>query len=148
MPEKNQKWWSKGVRFECQGSGKCCTSRGEFGFVYLTLEDRKLLAEQFQITTEAFTKKYCDKTGGIWHFKEIKERPDCQFLVKNRCNVYEARPMQCRTWPFWPEIMNAKAWNKEVVSYCPGVGQGRVIPAKEIEETLKAQIKSEKAYGT
>jgi len=52
----------------------------------------------------------------------------CRFLdpvTKKRCLVYEARPAQCRTWPFWPENMNARAWDREVVAFCPGVGKGR-----------------------
>jgi hypothetical protein len=144
---KSGKWWKDGVQFECQASGKCCTSRGEFGYVYLTPEDRQRFADYMKIEVSEFEKKYCEKSGGIWHLKEIKERPDCQFLKFNKCSVYEARPTQCRTWPFWPEMMGAKAWAEGVVSYCPGVNKGRVIPAEEIEATLKEQIDSEKQYG-
>jgi len=38
---KKDKWYADGIRFECQGSGKCCSSRGEYGFVYLTKGDRE-----------------------------------------------------------------------------------------------------------
>ena len=31
----------KGIRFECQGSGNCCVSRGAYGFVYLSKRDIK-----------------------------------------------------------------------------------------------------------
>ncbi len=31
----------KGIRFECQGSGNCCVSRGTYGFVYLSKKDIK-----------------------------------------------------------------------------------------------------------
>ena len=30
-----------GIKFECQGSGNCCVSRGSYGFVYLSLTDLK-----------------------------------------------------------------------------------------------------------
>lgn len=147
--EAPKKWWSEGVRFECQGSGKCCTSHGEFGFVYLTLEDRERFAKHMKLSTEKFTEKYCDKTGGIWHLKEDVANPDCMFLVGgNRCGQYEARPTQCRTWPFWPEVMSAKAWKKDVAAFCPGVGKGRLIPPAEIEKVLLEQIQSEKGFGT
>lgn len=140
----DQQWWSKGIKFECQGSGKCCTSRGGYGFVYLTLTDRKRFAKFFKIRTAEFTKKFCTKSHGLWHLNEDKENPDCMFLIKNRCSVYEARPTQCRTWPFWPEVMNPKAWVKEVINYCPGVGKGKNVSAQEIKKTLLEQIKSEK----
>src|SRR4051812_6392381 len=107
--EKDKLWWSKGIRFECQGSGKCCTSHGEFGFVFLTLQDRQKLAARLKISTGAFTQKYCEKTNGVWHLIERKDNTDCLFLENKRCGVYEARPTQCRTWPFWPDVMSAKA---------------------------------------
>jgi Fe-S-cluster containining protein len=65
------------------------------------------------------------------------------FLKNKQCSVYEARPNQCRTWPFWPEVMNAKSWKKDVADFCPGVGKGPVIPAKEIERQLKIMSKTE-----
>jgi uncharacterized protein len=136
-------WWDKGIKFECQGSGKCCTSHGEYGFVYMNLEDRRRMAKHLKLSTTAFTKKYCAKTKGVYHLIERKDNPDCLFLNNKRCGVYEGRPTQCRTWPFWPEVMNAKTWNKEVKTFCPGVGKGKLISAKVIEKTLKEQDRSE-----
>lgn len=142
-----KEWWRQGVRFECTGSGKCCTSHGEFGFVYLSLEDRQRFARVLKISTSAFTRKYCEKTGGIWHLKEDPKNPDCMFLKGKSCSIYEGRPTQCRTWPFWPEVMNAKAWAKDVKAFCPGVGRGPVIPAEDIERQLREQLKSEEGWG-
>lgn len=146
MTEKPKKelFYEQGLRFECQGSGKCCTSHGEFGFVFLTKEDRVRFAKHLNITVSAFQKKYCDQTSEIWHLKENKALPDCMFLKDKRCSVYEARPNQCRTWPFWPEVMNAKAWKSEVQSFCPGVGQGKVWSKAEIEAVMSIDIENEK----
>lgn len=144
----DDKWWKEGVRFQCQGSGKCCTSHGEFGYVFLTLEDRRRMADKLGLRVSEFTKKYCQKTGGIWHLIEKPGQPDCQFLEGKRCGIYEARPTQCRTWPFWPEVMNSKAWSQEVAAFCPGVGKGPLIPAEQIDRILKEQTDSEKDFGT
>ena len=46
---------------------------------------------------------------------------------------------QCRTWPFWPDMMSAKAWSKEVLGFCPGVGKGRLYTEREIESLLTVQ---------
>ena len=127
---------SPGIRFECQGSGKCCTSRGGYGYVYFTLADRKRMARHLGISTAGFTRRYCDKTGGWFHLKNPKG--DCVFLEGKRCSVYEGRPAQCRTWPFWPENMNPRAWKQDVASFCPGIGKGRLYTAEEIA-TLVAQ---------
>ena len=42
----------KGIRFECQGSGNCCVSRGTYGFVYLSKKDIKKLSDGFKITEQ------------------------------------------------------------------------------------------------
>lgn len=131
------------LKFSCQGSGKCCTSRGEYGYVYLTLDDRRTLARHLKIATRDFTLRYCEKKDGKWHLRDVSNSPDCLFLVGNKCGVYSARPTQCRTWPFWPELMNAKAWRREVARFCPGVGRGRTFTQVEIEERVAEQAASE-----
>lgn len=136
-------WWRDGIRFKCQGSGKCCTSHGEFGFVFLTKKDRQRFARFFGITLTAFTKKYCEKSDGVYHLIERPNNPDCIFLKNQGCSAYEARPTQCRTWPFWPEVMPAKAWRKEVVQFCPGAGKGPIIPYEKVKELLNEQIDAE-----
>ncbi|MGZ5278917.1 MAG: YkgJ family cysteine cluster protein, partial [Pseudobdellovibrionaceae bacterium] len=83
MPNENsakvsvsKEWWSEGLRFQCQGSGKCCTSHGEYGFVFLTEEDRQRMADHMGLKLAAFTKKYCDRTNGNFHLKEDGKNPD------------------------------------------------------------------------
>lgn len=132
-------WWRDGVRFACQGSGRCCVSRGAYGYVYLTLEDRRRLAAHLGMPTRRFTREHCAKTDGLFHLRETG--PECRFLVDNRCSVYEGRPTQCRTWPFWPENMPARAWTA-IAAFCPGVGKGAVISAERIEAALEEQERS------
>jgi uncharacterized protein len=142
-PSKSKKWWADGIQFQCQGSGNCCLSRGEYGFVFLTRQDRRNMAELLKLPLREFTKKYCDRKSGVYHLKEEASRTECVFLEGKRCGVYQARPTQCRTWPFWPEVMNAKTWNKEVKTFCPGVGKGKVHTAEEIQKVLNEQDHSE-----
>lgn len=137
----SKKWWADGVQFECQGSGKCCVSHGQYGYVYLTLQDRRQMAAALNISTPKFTKTHCVKVDGLWRLQESGSS-DCRFLVKKKCSVYEARPMQCRTWPWWPEVMSPKAWSRDVAQFCPGVGKGRTWTEAEIDATLKIQKSS------
>lgn len=61
---------------------------------------------------------------------------DCVLLnEKSRgCKVYEDRPVQCRTWPFWQQNLNSqKSWEKTAKS-CPGCNQGKMYSLEEIEE--------------
>ena len=136
-------WYHKGLQFTCQGSGKCCVSRGQYGFVYLTREDRRNLAKELGLDTAQFTRQYCDKDGDYFHLRENDNGPDCLFLVDNKCSVYKGRPTQCRTWPFWPEVMKPKTWKKEVVDFCPGANKGRLYTALEIKSLVKEQEESE-----
>ena len=142
-------FYENGLKFECQGSGNCCSSRGSYGYVYLTKKDRKNIAELLQITTTAFTKTYCKKVEDIYclkedYYPEGTLNPDCQFLNNNKCKIYKARPTQCRTWPFWPENMNPRAWNKNVVNFCPGVDKGKIISKKQIEHAMAKELDAEK----
>jgi Fe-S-cluster containining protein len=129
-----KKFYQGGLRFECQGEGKCCASRGEYGYVYLSFNDRRRLAAHFGITATEFTIRYTQKEDGLYQLKYAGR--DCPFFADKRCSVYEARPWQCRTWPFWPENMNRTVWESEVASYCPGAGKGRLYSAEEIEEII------------
>lgn len=129
-------WWHEGIRFACQGSGKCCVSRDDYGYVYLTREDRRRLAETLGLPTRRFTLEYCAKTEGLFHL--ANGAGACMFLEDNQCSVYEGRPTQCRTWPFWPENMKAKAWTA-IARYCPGVGQGDTVPAEHIVRFMRQQ---------
>lgn len=147
ISDKIDKFIANGIQFQCQGSGNCCVSHGGYGFVFLTLSDRKAMAKKLEMKTSEFTKKYCMKTDGVWRLND-NVNEDCLFLKNKRCTVYEARPTQCRTWPFWPEVLNAKTWNKEVANFCPGINKGKVWDVKEIKKELKDQIKSENQYGS
>ena len=125
-----------GIRFECQGTGKCCMSRGTYGYVYFSAKDRRRIAASLGITTAAFTREYCARTLGSWHLKYPEK--DCIFLEGKRCSQYEGRPSQCRTWPFWPENMNARTWNLEIAPSCAGVGKGRLYSPDEIRKAMAA----------
>lgn len=119
-----------GLRFQCLGSGKCCRCRDGYGYVYLSLADRRQLSKLFGIHTLSFTITYTEKTDGLFHLKRFKK--NCPFLENKRCTVYRARPIQCRTWPFWPENIIAAKWKQKILNYCPGVGKGELYSKSEI----------------
>jgi len=134
---KGRRFYQDGIRFECQGEGKCCISRGRYGYVYLSFNDRRRLAVHLGITNAEFASTYANKVDGLYELKYTGK--DCPFLKRGRCDVYDARPGQCRTWPFWPENMNSVVWERDVASWCPGVGRGRLYTADEIEDILKTK---------
>lgn len=138
--------YKNGIRFECQGSGKCCVSRGSYGFVYLSDNDIQRFSKYFKLSLQKFKDKYCQMTDGFIHLTEKnKFEGKCIFLKNKKCSVYKSRPSQCRTWPFWNENMNAKIWNEDISINCPGVGKGNIIPSEAIKNLLKKDLENEKS---
>ena len=136
-------WWKQGVRFECQGSGRCCVSHGESGYVYLTRADVRRLGKALGLTVAQVEARWCRRTEGRLALLDAEGTADCIFLKDRRCSAYEGRPTQCRTWPWWPEIMGARAWSKAVRDFCPGAGKGRLWTAEEILAVLDEQTESD-----
>ncbi len=131
------KFYKKGLQFECQGCNYCCSC--EPGFVFLSNEDLKNLCNHFSIDEETFIKTYCRKVSiGFGYRISLleKENYDCIFLTEKGCSCYDSRPLQCRTYPFWPSIMNSQeTWNEESKS-CPGINKGKKIKEKQIKDNL------------
>ena len=139
--------YEKGIKFQCQGSANCCISRGSHGFVFLSKKDLSRLAKHFNISSKEFIINYCQSSDGFIHIKEIRTNGECIFLNNKKCDVYKSRPTQCRTWPFWPENMKSKIWNKEIINFCPGIGKGKIISKKKIDTLLKIdEINAEEIY--
>lgn len=69
-----------------------------------------------------------------------KANYDCIFW-KNGCSVYEARPLQCRTFPFWLSMLeSSQSWTAASETMgCPGMGKGELHPMEEIEAILARQ---------
>jgi hypothetical protein len=127
-------WYADGIRFECQRSTKCCVNHGEYAYVYLRRDDEARLAAHLGLELKKFRNRYTDAVHGrrIIRFAE----GSCAFLVGQGCSVYEARPAQCATWPFWPENMDETVWREEIAAFCPGVGKGKLWSQEAIEEVM------------
>ena len=136
--------YEKGIRFKCQGSSNCCVTRGSNGYVFLSKKDLSRLAKYFNLSLIKFKNNYCQTTDGFIHLKETRKNGECIFLKNKKCTIYKARPTQCRTWPFWPENMNVKMWNNNVINFCPGIGKGKLVNKKKIEKLIKIDEKNAK----
>jgi hypothetical protein len=71
----------------------------------------------------------------------LREEPDGHCVLFESglgCRAYEARPRQCRTWPFWARIVaTSAAWEREATD-CPGMNSGNLISSEEIERFARS----------
>lgn len=129
-------WYQDGLRFQCTGCGDCCT--GGPGYVWVNKAEIAALAEAVGETDiEQFEAKYTVKIGVRKSLKELPEANyDCIFLDPDtrKCQVYEARPRQCRTWPFWGSNIKTQAKWHETCEVCPGSGTGKLYDIAAIHE--------------
>ncbi len=121
----------------------CCST--EPGYVFLSDGDIERLSKFFSIDRDTFLNTYTRFVDYSTHYLvSLKEKKnyDCEFLSPSGCTVYEARPEQCRTYPFWKNIMESKeSWDNEA-GYCRGINRGRKISKKEIEDYLRRNEKN------
>jgi Fe-S-cluster containining protein len=126
-------WYREGLAFACTRCGACCT--GAPGYVWVNPEEIARLAEHRGEEVDDFSRTFVRQVGNRF---SLIERPggDCIFWDKQAgCTVYGARPVQCRSWPFWPEnIASPEDW-ENVTAICPGSGQGQVFSVEEIRAT-------------
>ncbi len=135
-------WWADGLPFACTQCGECCHGRGGYQYVYVNEEERRRLAEHLGLGMEAFQERYTvlDEDG----YPTLRfQDGHCVFLDGKRCVVHEAKPVQCRTWPFWVELLEDEdTYRREVLDFCPGSRGGPRVPAERIraaaEETEAA----------
>ena len=124
-------WFKDGLRFQCTGCGDCCT--GAPGYVWVNAEEIAALAERLEMDVDRFERKYVRRVGVRRSLVEFPNG-DCVFFdtESRKCTVYEQRPRQCKTWPFWDSnLRTPEAW-KETCEVCPGSGRGKLIGVEEI----------------
>ena len=157
----DQPWYADGLNFTCSQCGNCCT--GGPGYVWISRQEIVRLAEFLKITPQETVEKYCRKEGGRFSLTEFRNAAglyDCVFLkeekvrvpapggatgetvvqTRRRCTVYEVRPLQCRTWPFWPENLWSKNTWDHAARRCHGMNHGhRHFSLQQIEALRDAK---------
>jgi Fe-S-cluster containining protein len=110
----------KPLPFECTECGKCCQTKGS---VYLSPAEIRNASALLQLSEGGFIEKFASHmtTNGsdddVWIRLKNNKQGSCVFLHEDskHCRIYEARPTQCSTYPFWPSIMKSRStWNDEV----------------------------------
>ena len=100
---------------ECNGN--CCI--GESGYIWVSPVEIKEIAKFLGIDEKEFKERYLIKIGYKYSIKEkpYKDGFACIFF-DNGCKIYEVRPKQCRSFPFWDYF---KTHLNELIKECPGI---------------------------
>lgn len=115
---------AEALRFECQpGCTACCTQKG---FVYLSDTDILRAAAWLRMTPADFERKYIYRTRRRARLR-VPAEANCHFLLDGGCSIHEAKPTQCRIFPFWPEMVESRREWRKTARYCPGMGKGPLI---------------------
>jgi len=105
--------------FSCQRSGNCC--RVGTGHVWIEEKDLPRYADLTGTSVEAFVGLNVVQVG---ERLSLRERADGRCILldgHNRCLIYEQRPAQCRSFPYWPELLSDPIALKRAAQYCPGI---------------------------
>lgn len=114
----NQSWYAQGLSFKCTECGACCTGAGS---VRVSVQDLKNMALHKKMSIHNFIECYVVRTQGSWTLKEDALHGNCIFLEDKHCSIYQARPTQCRTFPWWPSVVQSVDSWQEAARSCEGI---------------------------
>jgi uncharacterized protein len=128
-------WYAEnGLEFSCTGCGKCCQVDGD---VWLAPEEissiRTFLGMDHHDHRDEFCRKYIRAEispagkGTLQEKSNVDDAHSWMCLKRNegscifldnagKCSIYDVRPVQCRTYPFWPSLLESpQTWKEESV---------------------------------
>jgi len=100
--------------------GKCC--RGHQGYIWISLEELEKMAVAKKMDASLFSRQYVRQVKGRFSLQErvINGEHFCCFFdpIEGTCTIYQFRPRQCRTFPFWDQFRQDP---QKLLDECPGV---------------------------
>ncbi len=138
-------WYAEGLKFACTRCGNCCS--GAPGYMWVGPEESRAIARHLGLSVEQFEQAHTRRAGRRQSLLELPDG-DCEFLVRQAdgrtlCAIHPARPVQCRTWPFWKSnVASARAWERSARS-CPGMNHGKHHPLEVIQAALRRNAEAD-----
>lgn len=132
-------WFARGLRFECTGCGQCCT--GSPGYVWVSESEVEEISLFLGLPTKEFTERFVRRVDGRLSLLEHPKNFDCVFLKEKKCQIYSVRPTQCRTFPWWPQLLRSEEEWRKAANFCEGISlEAPLVPFEHISEQLADQI--------
>ncbi len=116
--QAERSWYQQGLRFGCTSCGRCCT--GAQGYVWVSTSEAVLLAKHLSLGLDDFGRRYLRRVGTRLALLD-GAGGDCVFLQGKLCRVYDLRPSQCVSFPWWPAVLaSAESWRRAALD-CEGI---------------------------
>jgi Fe-S-cluster containining protein len=128
-------WYDGGLRFECTRCGACCT--GGHGFVWLDDGDIVRIAAHLGVALDDFGRRYVRRIGEHYALLESPKDGACVFLSGERCSIYDARPAQCRRFPFWDRVLESPERWRAAALECEGIRPDAPLLDRERIEAIR-----------
>ena len=121
--------------------------------MYITEDDLSRAAAYVKLPVAEFEAKYVVRTKNTLRLRK-PQGAQCHFLRDTGCSIHPVKPVQCRLFPFWPELVENRAdwdeagqelsWNRRrsADSDWPGNG-GRERDAHRLSIPLRLEMTSQ-----
>ncbi len=131
------------LRFSCTGCGKCCSTAGDY-HVYLTVPEADRIRNHLGLSPSWFRRRYLGRLEGGELVLAGNRQGGCVFLTREgKCRIYPVRPLQCSSYPFWPELVTSRAaWLAEQ-RRCEGIGRGAIVAVARIRSAVRQCLEQE-----
>lgn len=135
-------------RFRCTACGNCCRGPGS---VFFTPDELEAAFRHLAVHGEDRERwrrlvVQGEHNGYLVH----RTAGACRFLGSdNRCTVYPVRPLQCRTFPFWPSTFADRKQLEATARECPGTmspdgaGFSLLATARRVNRTRREFLKAQ-----
>jgi len=159
QPPPSEWYADAGLRFECTMCGDCCT--GPPGVIAFTQNEGERIAKRLGISYQDFLHRYTHDTPEGRSLNEVRTAHghDCVFLDRTSpharslrdgrggavCSLYEDRPLQCRTFPWWPDNLRTPRDWARTARACEGVNRGAFVPVEHIRIQRNQQSQRERS---
>lgn len=101
-------------------SGHCCC--GAPGYIWVNQNEIQQMCNVLKMNSIDFIHAYLNRINNRFSLKErySEHGLECVFFDArhSNCSIYEVRPIQCRTFPFWEHVKADRAY---LMKECPGV---------------------------
>jgi Fe-S-cluster containining protein len=102
--------------------GKCCI--GESGYIWLSTKEIEDISSFLNLDIFDFKQKYTKSINGKISLIENKlsyNNYSCIFfnIKKKQCLIYQHRPTQCKTYPFWDSMKDENI--QRIARECDGI---------------------------